>query len=332
MGKLVDGIWRQSGHETASNDGRFVRPDSAFRNWVTKDGGPGPSGRGGFQAEAGRYHLYVSLACPWAHRTLIMRELKGLRDLVSVSAVNAHMGRDGWTFEPGPGVIPDAVNGASRLHEIYTQADAHFTGRVTVPVLWDKRLETMVSNESAEILRMFNSAFDGVGAEPGDFYPAELRTQIDELNDYIYTAINNGVYRAGFAGTQSAYDEAVADLFAALDQLEERLATHRYLCGDHITEADWRLFTTLIRFDPVYVGHFKCNVRRLRDYPNLWGYTCDLYQQPGIAATVDIPHIKSHYYGSHADINPTGIVPRGPDADYSMAHGRDRLVTLAAAG
>jgi len=332
MGKLVDGIWRDAGYDTASNDGRFVRPDSAFRNWATPDGAAGPSGRGGFRAEAGRYHLYVSLACPWAHRTLIMRELKGLQDLVSVSVVNAHMGRDGWTFEPGPGVVPDSINNASRLHEVYTKADPGFTGRVTVPVLWDKRLATIVSNESAEILRMFNSAFDGVGAGPGDYYPSELRPQIDELNDYIYTAINNGVYRAGFAGTQAAYDEAMAALFTALDELEERLATRRYLVGDRITEADWRLFTTLIRFDPVYVGHFKCNVRRLRDYPNLWAYTCDLYQQAGVAATVDIPHIKSHYYGSHADINPTGIVPRGPDVDYSVAHGRDRIATLAAAG
>ena len=324
MGKLVDGQWHDTWYDTESHGGRFVRQDSAFRNWVTPDGSPGPTGQGGFQAEPGRYHLYVSLACPWAHRTLIMRRLKGLEDAITVSVVNAYMLAEGWTFDPGPGVVADSVNHASRLHEVYTKADPQFTGRVTVPVLWDKQRATIVSNESSEILRMFNSAFDEVGAKPGDYYPERLRAEIDELNDYVYPNVNNGVYRAGFASTQEAYDEAVVALFDALDALEQRLATRRYLAGDDITEADWRLFTTLVRFDPVYVGHFKCNLRRLRDYPNLWGYVRDLYQQPGIADTVDIEHIKAHYYGSHAAINPTGVVPRGPDIDYSGAHDRDR--------
>ncbi|MFQ5636060.1 MAG: glutathione S-transferase family protein [Gammaproteobacteria bacterium] len=332
MGKLVEGKWHDVWYDTASRDGRFVRQDSAFRHWVTPDGSPGPSGDGGFPAEAGRYHLYVSLACPWAHRTLIMRRLKGLEDMIPVSVVNAHMGAEGWTFEPGPGVVPDPVNDAKRLHEVYTLADRNFTGRVTVPVLWDKQRATIVSNESADILRMFNSAFDAVGARPGDYYPADRRAEIDALNELVYSNVNNGVYRAGFASTQEAYDEAVVALFEALDTLEERLATQRYLTGDRITEADWRLFTTLVRFDPVYVGHFKCNLRRLRDYPNLWGYVRDLYQQPGIADTVDLPHIKAHYYGSHAAINPTGIVPLGPDVDYTAPHRREDLGRLAAAG
>ncbi|MFW2404212.1 MAG: glutathione S-transferase family protein [Gammaproteobacteria bacterium] len=332
MGKLVAGKWHDVWYDTGSHGGRFVRQDSAFRNWVTPDGSPGPGGEAGFPAQDGRYHLYVSLACPWAHRTLIMRELKGLQDIISVSVVNAYMGEEGWTFDPGPGVVPDSINHATRLHQIYTKADPEFTGRVTVPVLWDKEGETIVSNESSEIMRMFNSAFDGVGATKGDYYPTELRSAIDELNDYIYPHVNNGVYRAGFASTQEAYEEAVVELFAALDTLEERLVTRRYLLGDSITEADWRLFTTLVRFDPVYVGHFKCNLRRLIDYPNLWGYVRDLYQQPGIAATVDIPHIKAHYYGSHTAINPTGVVPLGPYVDYSTPHGRDRLSSLAAAG
>lgn len=324
MGKLVEGKWHDVWYETESNDGRFVRQDSAFRNWVTADGSPGPGGDGEFKAEPGRYHLYVSLACPWAHRTIIFRRLKGLEDMISVSAVNAYMGKEGWTFEPGPGVIPDSINNATRLHQIYTTANPDFTGRVTVPVLWDKTRATIVSNESSEIIRMFNSAFDGLGAKPGDYYPVEKRDEIDELNDYIYPNINNGVYRTGFSGTQEAYDEAVTDLFAALDKLELRLANRRYLTGDTITEADWRLFTTLVRFDPVYLCHFKCNIRRLRDYPNLWGYVKDLYQQPGIAETVDVDYIKAHYYGSHTAINPAGIVPKGPEIDYSTPHGREK--------
>ena len=330
MGKLVNGTWHDVWYDTQATDGRFVRQDSAFRNWVTVDGSAGPSGEGGFKAEPHRYHLYVSLACPWAHRTIIMRRLKGLQDMLSMSVVNSFMGAEGWRFEPGPGVVPDTINGATRLHEIYTKADPEFTGRVTVPVLWDKQRGTIVSNESAEILRMLNSAFDGVAALPGDFYPETLRSEIDALNDDIYPHINNGVYRAGFASTQDAYDEAVAQLFDALDRLEQRLAANRYLTGDTITEADWRLFTTLVRFDPVYVGHFKCNIRALREYPNLWGYVRDLYQQPGIAATVDIDYIKAHYYESHTAINPTGIVPKGPDIDYSTPHGRECVGARAA--
>jgi len=330
MGTLVNGTWHDVWYDTESNDGRFVRQDSAFRSWVTADGTAGPSGEGGFKAEPGRYHLYVSLACPWAHRTIIMRRLKGLEDIISMSVVNSFMGAEGWTFEPGPGVVADTVNGATRLHEVYTKADRDFTGRVTVPVLWDKERETIVSNESAEILRMLNSAFDEAGAKAGDYYPETLRSEIHALNDDIYPNVNNGVYRAGFASTQDAYDESVVQLFDALDRLEERLTTNRYLIGDTITEADWRLFTTLVRFDPVYYGHFKCNTRQLRDYPNIWGYVKDLYQQPGIAETVDIDYIKAHYYESHTAINPTGIVPKGPDIDYSTPHGRERIGQQAA--
>jgi putative glutathione S-transferase len=324
MGMLIDGQWHADPADIPSRRGRFVRQDAAFRSWVTPDGEPGPSGEGGFPAARGRYHLYVSLACPWAHRTLILRRLKGLEDAISVSSVNAFMGSDGWTFEPGPGVVPDTINGVRCMHEIYTLADPGFSGRVTVPVLWDKERGTIVSNESSEILRMFNSAFDGSGALPGDYYPEALRAEIDALNADIYPHINNGVYRAGFATTQEAYEEAVQQLFDALDRLEQRLETRRYLTGSTLTEADWRLFPTLVRFDPVYVTHFKCNIRRLRDYPNLWGYVRDLYQQPGIADTVDVDHAKAHYFRSHA-INPSGIVPLGPAIDYATAHGRERL-------
>ena len=325
MGKLVEGIWHDVWYETEKHNGRFERQDSSFRHWVTADGAPGLSGDGGFKAEAGRYHLYVSLACPWAHRTTILRQLKGLENMISMSVVNSFMGPEGWTFAAGPGVVSDNVNHVDRLHELYTKADNQFTGRVTVPVLWDKQDDTIVSNESSEILRMLNSAFDQIGAHSGDFYPPALRGEIDELNEFIYTNINNGVYRAGFAGSQEAYDEAVLALFDALDQVEARLATRRYLTGDTITEADWRLFTTLVRFDPVYVGHFKCNIRRLADYPNLWGYVKDLYQVPGIAATIDINYIKAHYYASHTHINPTGVIPHGPELDYSTPHGRENI-------
>jgi len=325
MGKLINGTWHDVWYETASHDGRFARQESAFRNWVTANGSAGPSGEGGFKAEPGRYHLYVSLACPWAHRTMIMRKLKGLEVVVSISVVNSLMGAEGWTFEPGPGVAADNVNGVRCLHEVYTRSDPTFTGRVTVPVLWDKQRDTIVSNESSEILRMLNSAFDDVGARPGDYYPKALRGEIDALNPDIYPNVNNGVYRAGFASTQEAYDEAVTDVFAALDRLEERLSARRYLTGDTITEADWRLFTTLVRFDPVYVGHFKCNIRCLCDYPSLWGYVKDLYQQPGIAETVDIDYIKAHYYGSHRTINPKGVIPKGPFVDYSTSHGREHV-------
>ena len=325
MGLLVDGQWQDVWYDTKATKGRFVRTEAQFRNWVTPDGSAGPSGKGGFKAEPGRYHLYVSLACPWAHRTLIMRKLKGLELLIDISAVNTYMGAEGWTFRPGPGVIPDNINGVLRLYELYTLANPKYSGRATVPVLWDKKLHTIVSNESAEILRMLNSAFDEVGGNDLDFYPPALREEIDELNAFIYPNVNNGVYRAGFATTQEAYEEAVLALFEALDSLEARLKARRYLTGSRITEADWRLFTTLLRFDQVYVMHFKCNKRRIVDYPNLWGYLRDLYQVPGIADTVHIDFMKAHYFCSHANINPTGIIPIGPQLDYSTPHGRERL-------
>jgi len=329
MGQLVEGRWEDVWYDTKSTKGKYVRQSAAFRNWITASGEPGPGGEGGYKAEVGRYHLYVSLACPWAHRTLIFRKLKGLEEAISVSVVNAHMGAEGWTFEPGEGVVPDAVNNVSRLHEIYTLADAHYSGRVTVPVLWDKKSKMIVSNESADIIRMLNSAFDDVGARPGDYYPEELRHEIDTLNDTIYSNVNNGVYKAGFATTQSAYEEAANALFATLDSLEERLSSQRYLVGPRLTEADWRLFTTLVRFDPVYVGHFKCNRRRLIDYTQLWAYVCDLYQTLGVADTVNLDYIKQHYYGSHTTINPTGIVPIGPDVDYAVPQDRARLSAAA---
>jgi len=325
MGLLVDGQWQDRWYDTKENQGRFVRSESQFRNWVTKDGAAGPSGRGGFSAEAGRYHLYVSLACPWANRTLIFRRIKGLDEMISLSVVHWHMGEDGWTFEDGEGVIPDPVNHAAYLREVYLAADDRYTGRVTVPVLWDRLTGTIVSNESADIIRMFNSAFDGIGALPGDYYPEPLRGEIDALNARIYETVNNGVYRAGFATSQEAYEEAVGPLFDTLDWLESRLETRRYLLGDTLTEADWRLFTTLVRFDPVYVGHFKCNIRRLVDYPNLWACTRDLYQQEGIADLVNMHHIKQHYYGSHRSVNPTGIVPAGPEINFFEPHTRRSL-------
>lgn len=316
MGFLVDGTWHDEWYDTASSGGRFIRKDSAYRNWVTADGSAGPSGQGGYAAEAGRYHLYVSLACPWAHRTLIMRALKGLEGMIDISVVNWLMVENGWTFDEAPGMIPDPIHGARRLHEIYTTAAPHYSGRVTVPLLWDKRTGTIVNNESSEILRMFGSAFDRAGALPGDYYPVALRPEIDALNTRIYDTLNNGVYRAGFATTQVAYEEAISPLFATLDWLEERLATGRYLLGDALTEADIRLFTTLIRFDPVYFGHFKCNLRRIVDYPNLWRFTREVYHLPGVAGTVNMQHIKGHYYQSHRTINPTGIVPLGPTIAY----------------
>lgn len=322
MGMLVDGKWHDVWYDTKASQGRFVRSESQFRNWLTADGSAGPTGRGGFRAERDRYHLYVSFACPWAHRTLIYRKLKGLEEFLPLSVVNTYMGRDGWTFEPGPGVVPDSLYGVRTLYELYTIADPAYSGRVTVPVLWDKRERTIVSNESSEIIRMLNGAFDGLGATPVDFYPQPLRAQIDELNAFIYPNVNNGVYRTGFATTQQAYDEAFDQLFAALDTLEERLAARRYLTGPTITEADIRLFPTLVRFDSVYVGHFKCNERRIVDYPNLWGYTRDLYQTPGVADTVHLDLVKAHYYGSHANLNPTGIIPRGPKIDFTQPHGR----------
>lgn len=313
MGLLVDGVWHDRWYDTSKTGGRFERSKSQFRNWVTPDGAPGPTGEGGFAAEPGRYHLYVSLACPWAHRTLIARALKGIDDLIPVSVVHWLMQENGWTFAPGPGVTGDPLHGADYLHQVYTAADPGYSGRVTVPVLWDKQRGTIVSNESADLLRMFGSAFDGVGATPGDFYPEPLRAEIDALNDRIYPHVNNGVYRAGFATTQEAYEEAVVPLFAMLDELEARLEHGHYLFGDTLTEADIRLFTTLVRFDPVYHGHFKCNIRRITDYPALSRFVRDIYRLPGVAGTVDFDHIKRHYYQSHSTINPTGIVPVGPD-------------------
>ncbi|KGJ97966.1 glutathione S-transferase family protein [Thalassotalea sp. ND16A] len=322
MGLLVNGQWHTDWYDTASSGGRFVRKDSSFRNWITKDGSAGPSGKAGFKAESGRYHLYVSLACPWAHRTIIFRKLKGLEEMLSLSVVNAFMGESGWHFADGDGVVPDFVNYKEFMHQIYSLADSDYTGRVTVPVLWDKKLNTIVSNESADIIRMLNSAFDEVGALAGDYYPPALRSDIDGLNEFIYPTINNGVYKAGFATTQQAYDEAVTELFNALDILENKLASNRYLTGDKITEADWRLFTTLVRFDAVYVGHFKCNLKRIVDYPNICGYLRELYQYPGVSDTVNIAYIKQHYYGSHDTINPTRVIPKGPVSNFMEPHGR----------
>jgi putative glutathione S-transferase len=325
MGMLVDGKWHDVWYDTKASKGRFVRSEAQFRNWVTPDGSAGPSGRGGFRAEPGRYHLYVAYACPWAHRTLIMRKLKGLESALGVSAVNSYMGEQGWTFAPGPETIPDSVNNVEKLYELYTLADRTYSGRATIPILWDKHERTIVSNESSEIIRMLNSAFNDAGANRNDYYPEDLRAEIDELNAFIYPNVNNGVYRAGFATSQDAYEEAATAVFAALDKLEGRLATRRYLTGDRFTEADIRLFTTLIRFDPVYHGHFKCNRKRIVDYPNLWGFVCDVHQIPGIADTVHIEFVKRHYYGSHANLNPSRIVPIGPELSYDTPHGRERL-------
>jgi putative glutathione S-transferase len=313
MGLLIDGRWHDQWYDTSASGGRFVRRDSVFRNWVTADGTPGPTGVGGYRAEAGRYHLYVSLACPWAHRTLIFRVLKGLTPLIDVSVVHWLMAEQGWSFAAGDGVVPDPIGGAQYLHEVYTRSDPTYSGRVTVPVLWDKLTGTIVNNESSEIIRMFNTAFDGGGAKAGDYYPEKLRTEIDSLNARIYGTVNNGVYRAGFATTQEAYEEAVGPLFETLDWLEDRLSCRRFLTGGEITEADWRLFTTLVRFDPVYVGHFKCNIRRITDYPRLSDYMRTLFRIEGVAATVDFGHIKRHYYQSHRNLNPSGIVPAGPE-------------------
>ncbi len=322
MGLLIDGVWRDQWYDTEGNEGHFKRETSSFRNWVTADGSAGPEGKDGFKAEPGRYHLYVSYACPWAHRALIFRALKGLEEMIDISVVNWFMGEDGWSFEPGPGVVPDPINHVDFLREVYTKADSNYTGRVTVPVLWDKATHTVVNNESSEIIRMFNSAFDGIGAASGDYYPADLHDRIDEINDRVYHTVNNGVYKAGFATTQEVYEEAVVPLFESLDWIEEILADSRYLAGDRLTEADWRLFTTLIRFDPVYNGHFKCNIRRIVDYPNLWGYTRELYQIPRVADTVHFDHVKGHYYQSHDMVNPTRIVPVGPEIDFNEPHGR----------
>ncbi|UOM33965.1 glutathione S-transferase family protein [Acuticoccus sp. I52.16.1] len=317
MGYMLNGTWRTGAPGFADSDGEFKRKASNFRSWVTADGRAGPTGEGGFKAEPGRFHLYVALACPWAHRALIMRRLKGLEDMVGLSVVHWHMGEDGWTFEDGPGVIPDMIKHARFLREVYQAADPDYTGRVTVPVLWDKERGTIVNNESAEVIRMLGCAFDEAGAEAGDYRPEALREEIDAVNARIYDTVNNGVYKAGFAGHQRAYEAAVTELFASLDWLEGRLEGKDYLVGDRLTEADIRLFTTLVRFDPVYHGHFKCNVRRIVDYPNLWRYLKALYAADGFGDTTNHFHIKQHYYTSHPSINPTGIVPLGPDIDYS---------------
>lgn len=318
MGLLIDGVWHDKWYDTGDS-GKFKREESGFRDWVTADGSSG------FPAEADRYHLYVSLACPWAHRALIFRKLKKLEDVVSVSVVHWHMGEYGWSFEDAPGATGDHLYGCGHLHQIYTKAKSDYTGRVTVPVLWDKKQETIVSNESAEIIRMLNTEFDGFGEAGLDFYPEDLREEIEEINERVYHTVNNGVYKAGFATKQRAYEEAFDGLFDSLDWLEDRLAERRFLCGSRLTEADWRLFTTLVRFDPVYHGHFKCNRQRLSEFPNLWGYTRDLYQIPGVAETVNLEHIKNHYYTSHPTVNPTGIVPKGPAIDYAGPHGREAL-------
>ena len=325
MGLLVDGVWQDEQHSARTPDGRFVRPTTRFRNWVTEDGGPGPTGEGGFAAARGRYHLYVALPCPWAHRTVIMRMLKGLEDVVSMSVLEPLYGPHGWRFGTSPGTSPDSVNGASELAEIYLRADPRYTGRVSVPALWDKERRTIVNNESAEIIRMLNDAFGRFTNVRTDYYPPALREEIDRVNALVYENVNNGVYRAGFATAQEAYEEAFRALFRVLDELERRLAGQRYLVGADITEADWRLFTTLVRFDAVYYSHFKCNLRRIIDYPNLSNYLRDLYQQGGVAATVDMDHIKRHYYGSQRHVNPTGIVPLGPQLDFLAPHDREKF-------
>jgi glutathionyl-hydroquinone reductase len=324
MGQLIDGKWHDTWYDTASTGGQFVRTTTTFRNWITADGSPGPSGTGGFAAQAGRYHLYVSLACPWAHRTLIFRALKGLQGLIDISVVHPDMLDDGWSFDTGfAGATGDRLFGHAFMRDVYLAADPHISGRVTVPVLWDKATGQIVSNESAEIIRMFNSAFDGLTANTLDFWPSAQRTQIEAINQRIYDTLNNGVYKAGFATTQPAYDSAVSALFETMDWLESHLSDNRFLLGDTITEADWRLFPTLVRFDPVYHGHFKCSLRRLVDYPNLWAYTRHLYQMPGIKETVDFDHIRRHYHYSHTTINPHRIVPMAPALDFDAPHGRD---------
>lgn len=326
MGQLVEGVWQDVWYDTKSTGGAFKRTNASYRNWITSDGSPGPSGEGGYKAESGRYHLYVSHACPWAHRTMIFRALKGLTEHISVSVVHPDMLSDGWTFETDDqGATGDTLFGLPFLRDIYTKDDPTVSTRVTVPVLWDKTRNRIVSNESSEIIRMFNSAFDQITGNRDDYWPAPLREAIEPVNARIYSTLNNGVYKSGFATTQAAYDAAVTPLFETLDWLEDRLSTHRYLMGSSLTEADWRLFTTLIRFDPVYHGHFKCNRARIIDYPNLWAYTRELYQWPGVAETANMSHIMRHYHYSHESINPHRIVPIGPNIDYSVPHGCDAM-------
>lgn len=325
MGQLINGKWSTDWYDTKSTGGKFVRSTSAYRNWVTECGRAGPSGADGFKAESGRYHLYVSHACPWAHRTMIFRSLKGLTSHISVSVVHPDMLDDGWTFDTSyEGATGDTLFGHRFMRDVYTKADPNCSGRVTVPVLWDKRRDTIVSNESSEIIRMFNSAFNGITGNHDDYWPQDLHDEIEALNQRIYDTVNNGVYKAGFATSQSAYDDAVTSLFDTLDWLEQRLAGNRYLVGDRLTEADWRLFTTLVRFDAVYHLHFKCNRNRIIDYPNLWAYTRELYQIPGIAETVNMSHIVRHYHYSHTSINPHRIIPINPEIDFLVPHGRGR--------
>lgn len=318
MGLLVDGRWQDQWYDTKSTGGKFVRSQAQFRNWITADGSAGPTGKEGFKAESGRYHLYISLACPWASRTLIMRKLKGLEEHISLSIVNPYMLEHGWTFEDYPGVISDSLFNSQYMYQVYLKADPNYSGRVTVPVLWDKETKTIVSNESSDIIRMFNTAFNDITGNTDDYYPENLRTEIDHINEFVYDKVNNGVYKTGFATKQSVYEKELQNLFSGLDQLENRLASQNWLVGNSMTEADIRLFTTLVRFDPVYFGHFKCNLKRLVDYPNLWEYTKRIYNLPGIAETVDFDHIKTHYYGSHKTINPNGIIPTGPEIDWTL--------------
>jgi glutathionyl-hydroquinone reductase len=323
MGLLVDGEWQTSWYDTKSTGGAFKRSEASFRNWITADGSPGPTGTGGFKAESGRYHLYVSYACPWAHRTLIFRALKGLSDHIGVSVVHPDMLDDGWTFATDyPGATGDSLHGLPFARDLYRLAQPGVTTRVTVPILWDRQTNAIVSNESSEIIRMFNAAFDGLTGDRQDFWPQDLREAIEPVNARIYDSLNNGVYKSGFATTQTAYDTAVQALFETLDWLEARLSDNRYLMGDRLTEADWRLFPTLIRFDPVYHLHFKCNRKRIIDYPNLWAYTRELYQWPGVAETVNLDHIVRHYHYSHDSINPHRIIPINPVLDYLAPHGR----------
>jgi putative glutathione S-transferase len=326
MGLLVDGVWHDEWYDTKSSGGKFERAAAKFRNWITADGRAGPSGSAGFPAQSGRYHLYVSYACPWAHRALIFRGLKGLEDHMTISVVHPDMLSDGWTFQTDTnGATGDTLYGLPFARDIYTKADPAFSGRVTVPILWDKERETIVSNESSEIIRMLDSAFDAITDNTDTYWPEDLRADIETVNDRIYDTLNNGVYKSGFATTQDAYDAAVHPLFDTMDWLEDRLSTHRYLMGDTLTEADWRLFTTLVRFDPVYHLHFKCNRKRVVDYPNLWAYTRELYQMPGVAETVNLDHIVRHYHYSHESINPHRIIPVNPQIDFATPHGRDQL-------
>jgi putative glutathione S-transferase len=324
-GVFVDGVWHSQWYDTSANGGRFVPAEPVFRNWITPDGSPGPSGEGGFAAERGRYHLYVSLACPYAHRTVLFRKLKDLKSVISISILDPVMGEQSWEFGASPGTIADTLNGKQRLGEIYLLADPRYTGRVSVPVLWDKKRRTIVNNESPEIIRMLNTAFAALTNDRTDYYPLELRPEIDRINARVYNDVNIGVYRAGFATNQGAYEDGCRTVFAALDWIDDILSRQRYLIGARLTEADWRLFTTLVRFDAVYYSHFKCNLRRIVDYPSLSNYLRDLYQTPGVAETVNMDHIKRHYFMSMTAINPTRIVPLGPELDFSAPHDRGRF-------